>query len=171
MTTDQPVPLDQLAGRLDQLAQHPNAAGGPAVSTAIGAYRYAAGMIRAALSAEPEPKHPEYVALYEPAGTLANVLTGGDRTAVLARRTETATGVPYYRPVMRGKLEDVALLVEQLAEVEQRGQLGPIDPDPPELEPIPLDEDEAEPIETPEQSAAIVDRNLRDAGRAGLVTP
>jgi len=93
---------------------------------------------------------PEYVALYEPAGTLAAALTGGDRTAVLARRTETANGTPYYRPVMRGKLADVAMLVEQLAEVEQRGQLLPVEPDRPEQpepQPIPLDpEHEPEPL-------------------------
>lgn len=86
---------------------------------------------------------PEYVTLYEPAGTLAASLTGSERTAVLARRTETANGVPYYRPVMRGKLADVAMLVEQLAEVERRGQLGAMEPDPPEPKPelvtIPLD--------------------------------
>ena len=87
---------------------------------------------------------PEYVALYEPAGTLAAALTGGERTAVLARRTETADGTPYYRPVMRGKIADVAMLVEQLAEVERLGRLGAMEPDPPEPQPIPLDPEQPE---------------------------
>lgn len=108
---------------------------------------------------------PEYVALYEPAGTLGDMLTGGQRTAVLARATETANGTPYYRPVMRGKLDDVALLVEQLGKVEQAGQLGTMEPDP---DATPGGRREPEPIETPEQSAAIVDANLLAAGCSGL---
>jgi hypothetical protein len=80
---------------------------------------------------------PEYITLYEPPSGvgLAALLGVKPRTALLARRTETDNGTPYYRPVMQGTLADVAMLVEQLAEVERRGQLGAMEPDPPEQDP------------------------------------